>query len=103
MSAKSETLTGGVPESRAWRKVAGVLVIAYALVTLIPLVWIFLTGFKTPPDAIAYPPKVFFEPSLAWMWMMGSSPSLARSWAQMRLPEVRRDAASSTMTSGRVI
>jgi multiple sugar transport system permease protein len=23
-----------------------------------------MTGFKTPPDAIAYPPKVFFEPSL---------------------------------------
>jgi len=27
-------------------------------------VWIFLTGFKTPPDSISYPPKVVFEPSL---------------------------------------
>ena len=29
-----------------------------------PLFWIFLTGFKTPPDSISYPPKVVFEPSL---------------------------------------
>jgi len=46
------------------RRIAALLVIAYALVAMIPLVWIVLTGFKTPPDAIAYPPKVFFEPSL---------------------------------------
>ena len=31
---------------------------------MIPLVWIFLTGFKSPPDSISYPPKVFFEPTL---------------------------------------
>ena len=46
------------------RRIAAVVVIAYALIALVPLVWIFLTGFKTPPDSIAYPPKVFFEPSL---------------------------------------
>ena len=44
--------------------VAGVLVIAYAVLTLIPLVWIIATGFKTPTDAIAYPPKVFSEVSV---------------------------------------
>lgn len=43
---------------------AGAAVIGYALVTMIPLFWIFATGFKTPPDAIAYPPKVVFEPSM---------------------------------------
>jgi ABC-type glycerol-3-phosphate transport system permease component len=37
---------------------------SYALITMLPLVWIFLTGFKTPPDSIAYPPKILFEPSL---------------------------------------
>ncbi len=46
------------------RRIAAALVISYALVTMIPLAWIVLTGFKTPPDAIAYPPKVLFEPSL---------------------------------------
>ena len=46
------------------RRIALALVVVYALVTMIPLLWIFLTGFKTPPDSIAYPPKVIFEPSL---------------------------------------
>jgi len=43
---------------------AGTLVILYALITLMPLVWIIATGFKSPSDAIAYPPKVLFEPTL---------------------------------------
>lgn len=44
--------------------IAGVLVVGYALITLIPLLWIIGTGFKSSSDAIAYPPKVLFEPSL---------------------------------------
>jgi multiple sugar transport system permease protein len=44
--------------------IAGVLVIVYALISMIPLFWIFITGFKTPPDSIAYPPKIIFSPSL---------------------------------------
>ncbi len=43
---------------------AGTLVILYALITMIPLVWIAMTGFKSPADAISYPPKVVFEPTL---------------------------------------
>jgi multiple sugar transport system permease protein len=46
------------------RRLAAVLVIAYALISAIPLVWIVATSFKTPNDAIAYPPKVLFAPSL---------------------------------------
>jgi multiple sugar transport system permease protein len=54
-----------VTEASAPQKwIAGVLVALYTIVTLVPLVWIVMTGFKSPPDAIAYPPKVFFEPSL---------------------------------------
>ena len=44
--------------------IAGFLVISYALITMIPLVWILLTGFKSPADAISYPPKVVFDPTL---------------------------------------
>lgn len=44
--------------------IAGILVITYALVTLLPLVWIIATGFKSPSDAIAYPPKVLFQPTV---------------------------------------
>ncbi|WP_075214429.1 carbohydrate ABC transporter permease [Mongoliimonas terrestris] len=44
--------------------VAGTLVALYALVALMPLVWIIATGFKSPSDAIAYPPKLLFEPTV---------------------------------------
>lgn len=44
--------------------VAGALVALYAIVTILPLVWIIATGFKSSADAIAYPPKVVFAPSL---------------------------------------
>ncbi len=44
--------------------VAGTLVILYAVITMIPLLWIIATGFKTPADAISYPPKVVFEPTV---------------------------------------
>jgi len=46
------------------RRLSALLVIAYALITMVPLAWIFSTGFKTPPDSISYPPKVVFEPTL---------------------------------------
>jgi multiple sugar transport system permease protein len=63
MSARVATFS--VTDSSPMAKwIAGVLVIGYALVAMIPLVWIFLTGFKSPPDSIAYPPKVVFQPTL---------------------------------------
>lgn len=43
---------------------AGALVVGYAVITLIPLLWIIATGFKSPTDSIAYPPVVVFEPTL---------------------------------------
>ncbi len=54
-----------IPAHGRWgRRVAGGVVLLYALITILPLLWIFLTGFKTPQDSISYPPKVVFEPSL---------------------------------------
>lgn len=44
--------------------ISGFLVTTYAVVTLIPLIWIIATGFKSGEDSIHYPPKVLFEPSL---------------------------------------
>jgi multiple sugar transport system permease protein len=46
------------------KNVAAAIVILYAVVSMVPLVWIFLTSFKSPPDSISYPPKVIFEPTL---------------------------------------
>lgn len=48
--------------SQKW--LAGLLVGFYAIITLLPLIWIIATSFKAPTDAIAYPPEVLFEPTL---------------------------------------
>jgi multiple sugar transport system permease protein len=53
-----------VEPSRWSRRVAGLVVALYAVVTMAPLVWILMTGLKTPSDSISYPPKMVFEPSL---------------------------------------
>lgn len=50
--------------SKTSKWVAGVLVALYTIITLLPLVWIISTGFKSGADSISYPPKVVFEPSL---------------------------------------
>ena len=59
MSSQAITEPSGLQK---W--VAGLLVAGYALITLMPLLWILATGFKTSEDSIAYPPKLLFEPSL---------------------------------------
>jgi multiple sugar transport system permease protein len=50
--------------SKRQKWVAGTLVVFYALITIAPLLWIIATGFKSPSDAIAYPPKILFQPTL---------------------------------------
>jgi multiple sugar transport system permease protein len=64
MSAASDNARTVLEPTARTKWLSGGLVILYALVASIPLLWIVMTGFKTPPDAIAYPPKVFFSPSL---------------------------------------
>ena len=53
-----------VEPSPGTRSFAGSLVVLYAIITMIPLVWIVLTSFKSPDDAISYPPRILFTPSL---------------------------------------
>jgi len=64
IAASPDNARSVVEPSTLSRRLAAVLVITYAVVALIPLVWIVLTGLKTPSDAIAYPPKVLFDASL---------------------------------------
>jgi len=64
MSARAISAHSVVESSAVGKWIAGVLVVAYALVAVVPLAWIFLTGFKSPPDSISYPPKMVFEPTL---------------------------------------
>ncbi len=60
----SDTAYSVVTPGRWSKRIAATLVIVYALVTIVPLLWVFMTGFKTPPDSISYPPKLIFSPSL---------------------------------------
>src|SRR5438045_9450307 len=52
-----------VEPTRASKRIAGTIVVLYALISITPLLWIFATSFKTPPDSIAYPPKICFQPA----------------------------------------
>ncbi|WP_341676217.1 carbohydrate ABC transporter permease [Niveibacterium sp. SC-1] len=64
MSAAARNLAHSVVEPTPLAKrIAGVLIVLYALLSMVPLGWIFLTAVKTGPDSIAYPPKVVFKPS----------------------------------------
>jgi multiple sugar transport system permease protein len=67
MSASNSAHSVVEPSDRA-RIIAAILVVAYALISIVPLVWIGLTSVKTPSDSIAYPPKVIpyvdFQPSM---------------------------------------
>ena len=64
MSTGISTAHSVVEPTRRARWVAGLLVALYAIITLVPLVWIVLTSVKSPPDSISYPPKVVFSPTL---------------------------------------
>ncbi len=64
MSTGISTAHSVVEPTQRTRWVAGVLVALYAIITLVPLVWIVLTSVKSPPDSISYPPKVVFSPTL---------------------------------------
>ena len=60
----SATANSPLDPTPATKTFAGIVVIGYALISLIPLVWILMTSFRTPQDAIAYPPQVVAETSL---------------------------------------
>jgi multiple sugar transport system permease protein len=53
-----------VASSLRAKRFAAAVVITYALAASLPMIWIFLTSFKTQEDAIAYPPVVLFQPSM---------------------------------------
>lgn len=46
-----------VEPSPTTKRVSLIAVSLYAIISLIPIVWIVLTSFKSPQDSISYPPK----------------------------------------------
>src|SRR6202050_446474 len=63
-AAANTTAHSIVQASPRVKAVAGGIVIIYAIVAILPLFWIAATAFKSQSDAIAYPPKVIFQPTL---------------------------------------
>jgi multiple sugar transport system permease protein len=59
--AAAHSIVESSPRAKA---VAGAIVVLYAVITILPLLWIGATAFKSQSDAIAYPPKVLFTPTL---------------------------------------
>jgi multiple sugar transport system permease protein len=53
-----------IEPSRRSKSIAGTLIVLYAVLSVVPLAWILLTAFKSPPDSIAYPPKAIFQPTM---------------------------------------
>src|SRR5262249_13288958 len=64
MSARSTTAFSATQPSAWARRLSGTAVILYALISMVPLIWIVMTGFKTPTDSISYPPSLLRTPSL---------------------------------------
>ena len=64
MTAAAYSVVQASPRAKMF---AGAFVILYAVITILPLLWIVATAFKSQSDAIAYPPKVIFEPTLKAM------------------------------------
>jgi multiple sugar transport system permease protein len=64
MSKGISTAHSVVEPTPRTRAIAASVVVFYALVTIIPLLWILMTGFKTPSDSISYPPKIIYTPSV---------------------------------------
>jgi multiple sugar transport system permease protein len=61
MNTKTKNLSLAPKPKKLGKTISGVVVVAYALLTMIPWVWILLTSLKSPQDAIAYPPKIVSE------------------------------------------
>jgi multiple sugar transport system permease protein len=50
--------------ARVSRAIRIVFVVAYALISMIPVFWMVTAAFKSRPDVLAIPPKVVFAPTL---------------------------------------
>ncbi len=64
MSTQIDTSRSPLEASSFSKKIAAFIVIGYALIALIPMLLIVTTAFKSTTDAITYPPKIIFKPSL---------------------------------------
>jgi len=63
MSEQTIKQTSPLEPSSFSRKSAAIIIIIYCIISLIPIVWMVMTSFKSANDAVSYPPLVYFDPS----------------------------------------
>ncbi|HEV7414580.1 MAG TPA: carbohydrate ABC transporter permease, partial [Tianweitania sediminis] len=61
----------------------GLAVLVFIIAWVFPILWSVLNSFKTEQDILAYPPKFFFEPTLAAYRevLFGSQSILPNVWS----------------------
>ena len=64
MPRTPDTSRSPLEASSRSRKIAAAIILVYVAITVIPLLLIVTTALKSVPDAITYPPKLVFKPSL---------------------------------------
>lgn len=64
MSIQQDTSRSPLEPSSISKRIAAFIVTIYVAIALIPMLLILTTAFKSTTDAITYPPKVIFAPSL---------------------------------------
>jgi multiple sugar transport system permease protein len=52
------------PNWQSAQSIRASVTVMFTLLTLIPVVWMGMTAFKSYPDAVASPPKVIFDPTM---------------------------------------
>jgi multiple sugar transport system permease protein len=52
------------PRARLWRLIRALIVIAMAVIGLVPIFAMGVTAFKSRADVVSVPPKIFFDPTL---------------------------------------
>jgi multiple sugar transport system permease protein len=52
------------PNWQSAQSIRATATVMFAVLTLIPVVWMGMTAFKSYPDAVATPPKVIFKPTM---------------------------------------
>lgn len=92
-----------VEPSRVAKRVAGVVIVLYALLSMVPLGWIFLTSIKSPPDSIAYPPKVLFRPTIEGYCNLFTARSRQTEDYIAKLPPARNSCDASARTRNMVV
>ena len=64
------------------KTIFSVLIAILLIITLFPLVWLFLSSLKTRLDMFAVPPKFFFSPTLAAYKRLFVTTLIGRGWGR---------------------